>query len=95
MDELLEEWPSPPVAPLVLSAAEYDALCEDSQSSSEEQLGGAVPDVAQHLDIGRVYEQHVRRLGITGTAYNVQFRDLDQIANIQQFVHQVRFLLYS
>ena len=94
VDELLEEWPSPtPVEQLVLSDADYDALCEDSQSSTEEQFGGALPDVAQHIDIGRQYEQYVRRLGITGTAYNVQFRDLDQIANIPQFIVQVCFTL--
>ena len=45
-------------------------------------------DVDAHMTCSKTFEQNVKRLKTTGTAYNVQFRDLDDVQDIHAFFAQ-------
>ena len=53
-----------------------------------EQQGGSI---AEHVNVSNDFEQHVRRLNVTGRAHTIRFRNLENVEDINGFVQQVSF----
>ena len=48
-------------------------------------MGGAL-NIENHVEISPLFEQHVRRLRTTGTAFRVHFHNLGNIGDVHQFL---------
>ena len=54
------------------------------------QVGG---NIEQHVNIGLEFRQRVNKFNTEGSAFNVQFQDLENVANLNAFLNEVSFLL--
>lgn len=52
----------------------------------EDQHGG---NIVQHVRVSEQFTQRVNRFNIEGNAYNVEFVNLDDVDDLQQFLLQV------
>ena len=52
----------------------------------EDQVGG---NIGQHVNIGLEFRQRVNRFNTEGSAFNVRFHDLENVANLNAFLIDV------
>ena len=71
-----------------------DTLSPDTirqlQQPFDDQTGGRLED---HIDVGLRYQRRVNRYDHTRSTHDVQFTNLDNISNINQFILEVSLLL--
>ena len=65
---------------------EPDEEFEEEVIREDDQVGG---NIEQHVNIGLEFRQRVNRFNTEGAAFNVRFNDLENVANLNEFLIEV------